>query len=240
MSVDRDLRPPLVAAVAALALALLVGTAASVPAQEPDGGHHGHAGHDRVHEFTDAEGWAARFDDPSRDAWQQPDAVVEMLALGGGMTVADIGAGSGYFTPYLSRAVGPQGRVLALDVSEQMVAYLREKRLPALELANAEARRVEPDDPGLGPGTVDRILIVDTWHHIRDRAAYAATLARSLAPGGRVVIVDFTKDADQGPPVAMRLAPEEVVAELEAGGLVARVVEEGLPKQYVVVGTPTG
>src|SRR5262249_32059366 len=128
-----------------------------------------------VHDFSGAENWAKVFDDPARDAWQRPDEVVALLGLRPGMTVVDLGAGTGYFEPQLARAVGPSGRVLALDVEPDMVRYLRERAARA-GLANVEARTVAPDDPGLGAGTVDRVLIVDTWHHLPDRAAYARKL----------------------------------------------------------------
>jgi SAM-dependent methyltransferase len=207
----------------------LVLAACSAPAHPPD-----HGG--MVHDFSGAEHWAKVFDDPARDAWQRPADVVALLGLRPGMTVVDLGAGTGYFEPYLARAVGPSGKVLALDVEPDMVRYLRE-RAARDGLTNVEARAVAPDDPGLGKGTVDRVLIVDTWHHLPDRAAYSKKLAAALAPGGAVVIVDFTADSKMGPPAHARVPPEQAVAELTAGGLVARIVEESLPEQYVVIGT---
>lgn len=225
--------PP--AAVAALLLATPWGVAAQQAERGDD--HHRHEHGDRVHGFDDAERWAERFNDPARDAWQRPGHVVDLLGLAPGMTVADLGAGTGYFVPHLSRAVGPGGRVVALDVSPEMVAWLSEETLPALALDNAEARLVERDDPGLAAGSVDRVLVVNTWHHVPAREAYAARLAEALAPGGEVWVLDFTLEADEGPPVEMRLTPEEVAAELAAGGLEAEVVAaEELPKQYAVVG----
>lgn len=152
-----------------------------------------------------------------------------------GMTVADLGAGTGYFLPYLSRAVGESGKVLALDIEADMVRYMTE-RAAREHLGNVIAKVVTPDDPELAPNTVDRILIVDTWHHIPDRVAYARKLADAMTPEGRLVIVDFTKESDIGPPAAHRIAPKEVVAELRAGGLQAETLTNALPKQYVVVG----
>jgi predicted methyltransferase len=188
------------------------------------------------HRFEHAQDWAREFDDPSRDAWQKPALVVAAMGLAPGMTVADIGAGTGYFEPHLSRAVGPGGKVLALDIEPDMVRYLRE-RAARQGLANVEARQVAPADPGLAPASVDRILIVDTWHHIASRAAYAARLLAALKPGGQLTVVDFRREAERGPPPEHRIAPEEVVRELSAGGLVARVADVALPEQYVVVGT---
>jgi ubiquinone/menaquinone biosynthesis C-methylase UbiE len=182
-----------------------------------------------------AEDWAKEFDDPSRDAWQRPAAVVATMEIGSGMTVADVGAGTGYFLPYLSRAVGPKGKVLALDIEPDMVRYMRE-RAAREGLANVEARVVAADDPALSLGSVDRVLVVDTWHHVAGREAYAAKLRAGLAPRGAVFVVDFRLEAAHGPPPQHRLASDQVMRELAAGGLEAGAVDLGLPEQYVVVG----
>lgn len=203
-------------------------------AAHPGHGGEGHHGPGMHHDFSDVARFAAMFDDPERDQWQRPGEVTSLLELSAGSVVADLGAGTGYFEPHLSRAVGDSGRVLALDVEPAMVAHMRE-RFSQAGLANAEVRVVDGDDPGLEPSTIDRVLIVDTWHHIDDRPVYAAKLARALRPGGFVLIVDFTQDAPHGPPPAMRLSPAEVVAELNEGGLVARALpDETLPYQYVI------
>jgi ubiquinone/menaquinone biosynthesis C-methylase UbiE len=152
------------------------------------------------------------------------------------MAVADVGAGTGYFTPYLSRAVGSAGKVIAEDVEPDMVTWLggRAKRE---NLANVEALLGTTEDPKLAPASLDRVLIVDTWHHIDDRPAFAKKLAAALKPGGVVLVVDFTLESPQGPPRHARLAPGSVAADLASGGLTAGVVEDaGLPYQYVVRG----
>jgi SAM-dependent methyltransferase len=204
-------------------------------------GEHTHGAHDHgahgplVHRFENAEQWAKRFDDPARDAWQKPAEVIAAMKLGPGMTVADIGAGTGYFEPHLARAVGPKGRVLALDVEPDMVRYLNE-RIAREKLVNVEAKQAALADPGLAPGSVDRILIVDTWHHIAERKAYAAKLKEALRPGGAVFIVDFRLDAKEGPPKEHRIGPEDVSAELQAAGLAVEVPMTTLPQQYIVIG----
>jgi len=184
-----------------------------------------------VHRFEHAEEWAKAFDDPARDAWQKPADVVAAMAIRPGMTVADVGAGTGYFEPWLSRAVGPSGVVLALDIEPEMVGYLTE-RATREHLANVKASQVAVDDPHLPQGQVDRILIVDTWHHIPSREAYGAKLREALAHDG--TIVDFTRDSTRGPPVEHRVSPDEVVRELRTAGLDAAVTPVGLPDQYVV------
>lgn len=196
------------------------------------GGDHQHA--TSQHRFEDAEKWAEVFDDPERDAWQKPDEVVTHMNIEPGMTIADIGAGTGYFLGRLSKAVGPEGRVHGLDVEQSMADHMT-KRAQESGWTNVEARAVAPDDPALGSQTMDRILIVDTWHHISDRAEYAKKLAASLKPGGQVVVVDFDPVSRRGPPREHKLASDVVIQELTAGGLQPRVIEETLPDQYIVI-----
>ena len=203
-------------------------------APEPATPHHDHHG-PLVHRFENAEQWAKELDDPARDAWQRPADVLAALRIAPGMTVADVGAGTGYFLPHLSRAVGPAGKVLALDIEPDMVRYMKE-RAEREHLANVTPRVVPLDDPELPAGGVDRVLVVDTWHHIDGRPAYAAKLRAALAPGGAVFVVDFKLDATRGPPREHRLSPEQVAAELSQGGLVAEIVPAPLPEQYVVAG----
>jgi ubiquinone/menaquinone biosynthesis C-methylase UbiE len=220
------------------------GTPAGAPpasAHEPSahaGGQHHSGSHSHQHgmhkDFSDAEGFAKAFDDPERDAWQHPAELVELMRIEPGSVVADLGAGTGYFVGWLSRAVGAQGKVLALDVEPKMVEFLG-KRAQQQGLGNVLPRLVPFDDPQLEPGSVSRVLIVNTWHHIDDRSRYAAKLAPALAAGGEIWVVDFTLESELGPPVRYRLSPEQVVAELQGGGLRAEVVTgEQLPRQYVV------
>ncbi len=227
---------------ALLLAALLIGcgspqprtsTAPAPSTSAPGHHHHGHDG-PLVHRFEKADDWTKVFDDPARDAWQKPTQVVALMKIEAGSTVADLGTGTGYFLRYLSSAVGDKGKVLALDVEPDMIRYVKE-RAAREKLANVEARVTPLDDPGLGDATVDRILIVDTWHHIPDRGPYVKKLARALKPKGMVFVVDFTKDAEHGPPKHHRLPPEQVVEELASAGLAAHVEKSELPDQYVVV-----
>ncbi|MBK8254368.1 MAG: class I SAM-dependent methyltransferase [Polyangiaceae bacterium] len=200
------------------------------------GNHGAHAGGPLIHGFSGAENWAKEFDSPERDAWQKPTEVVSLLQLAPGMKVADIGAGTGYFEPHLSRAVTATGRVFAIDVEPDMVRYLNE-RIARENLTNVTASKGAFEDPGLAAQSVDRIVIVDTWHHIANRDAYAKKLADALVPGGFVAIVDFTMEASHGPPKEMRLAPEAIQKELQTAGFVTSLATETLPDQYVVIGT---
>lgn len=245
--------------VAIVVLALLSGACgnAAPPARDPDdhrgdeaGAVHGddhahgddpaHTHHGEMpHRFENADQWSKVFDEPKRDAWQKPDEVVKLADVLPGATVADLGAGTGYFLARLSKAVGPTGKVLGLDVEPDMIRFMKE-RAAKENLANVEARVVAFDDPGLAPGSVDRILVVDTWHHIEARDRYVPKLAAALRPGGSVIIVDFTMEAEHGPPPKHRIRPEQLVVELAGAGLEPAILEETLPDQYVARGTKRG
>jgi cyclopropane fatty-acyl-phospholipid synthase-like methyltransferase len=217
--------------------------------QPPEAGDHGH-GKDQEktasevdvhrpgmkHDFSDTAKYAKGFDNPERAAWQKPDHVIALMKIEPGMTVVDLGAGTGFFEPPLAHAVGVAGKVLALDVEANMVTHLTARASEA-GLAQVEARVVASGDPGLAAASVDRILVVNTWHHIDDRGSYSAKLRAALRPGGALFVVDFEKTSGKGPPSEHKLEPREVIAELEAGGFEARQVKEDLPEQYVVVGT---
>ncbi len=211
---------------------LALGCGGSQPAREPDRGHD-HAHHGMQHRFENADQWAKVFDDPARDAWQQPDAVIAALELAPAMTVADIGAGTGYFAVRIAKQV-PQGQVIATDIEPDMIRYL-EERATREGIANLRAELTPPADPKLADASIDRILIVDVWHHLGDRVAYAKFLARGLKPGGMIAIVDFKLDATHGPPKQHRLTPEAIAADLRAAGLTASVSPTALPEQYIVI-----
>lgn len=194
--------------------------------------HHQHRGA-ADHRFDDAERWARVFDDPARDAWQKPDEVVRALALAPGASVADVGAGTGYFAVRLARAV-PQGRVYAVDVSPDMVKYLGE-RAKREGLANLAAVQGGVRSPNL-PDPVDVVLLVDVYHHIEDRDAYFRALRASLKPGGRVAIVDFRPESRRGPP--HKIPAASVREELRRAGYAEASAHEFLPDQYFIVFVP--
>lgn len=213
-------------------LAATLGAACGSPSHHAATPSHHAGGHH--HAFTDAEAWTQVFDDPSRDAWQHPDEVLRALELEPAMVVADVGAGTGYFSVRLARAV-PNGEVLATDLEPDMVRFLGE-RANREQLSNLRPVLATEDASGLAPNSVDRILVVHVWHHLAARSDYARHLATALRQGGRLVIVDFTLTGHRGPPATMRLAPEVIVAELESAGLTATVSPLALPDQYIVEG----
>ncbi len=182
--------------------------------------------------FDDAERWAKEFDDPARDAWQMPSRVIEALGLRTGQSVADIGAGTGYFSSRLARAAAAP-TVYAVDIEPSMVAYLK-GRAAKEGLKNLTAVQAGEGGPNL-PVPVDTILIVDTYHHIPDRVAYFTRLKASLKSGGSLAIVDFRKDAPSGPPPEFRFTPEQITAELTKAGYALARQHDFLPRQIFLV-----
>lgn len=213
-------------------------------AAAPSGAHDANASapgaHDATtrHSFEDVEHWTRVFDDPTRDAWQKPAEVVAALGLAPGATVADLGAGTGYFSRHLSAAVGAGGAVLAADTEPALVEYLR-RRAEQEGLANVVPILASADNPRLPAGATDVVLIVDTWHHLDDRVAYARRLTAALKPGGRVAIVDWQKrELPVGPPLDHKLAREQVIDEMTQAGYQLATEPDLLPYQYVLVFTP--
>ena len=188
--------------------------------------------HTHQHGFSDADKWAQVFDDPQRDAWQKPHQVIEALALKPGAVVADLGAGTGYFSVRLARMV-PKGTVYAVDVEPDMVKYLGQ-RAAREKLKNMIAVAAAPGDARL-PAKADLVLLVDVYHHIGERERYFRALADSLKPGGRLAVIDFRLDSQRGPPRDARVAPERVKAELKAAGYTLAAQHAFLPDQYFLV-----
>jgi arsenite methyltransferase len=128
----------------------------------------------------------------SRDEWQQPQKVIAALKLQPGAVVSDLGAGGGYFTFRLADAVGPGGKVYAVDVDPDMVELVA-KVAKDKGQSNIETILAKPENPLLPEAGVDLIFTSNTYHHIGDRVAYFSNLRRFLRPGGRVAIVEFDR-----------------------------------------------
>ncbi len=171
--------------------------------------------HTHQHSFEGAEQWAKEFDDPGRDAWQKPHQVIQVLALKPDAVIADIGAGTGYFSVRFAHMV-PKGRIYGVDVEPDMVKYLA-NRARQNGLQNLTAVQATADDPRL-PEKVDLIIVVDTFHHIEDRDRYFRRLHDYLKPQARVAIIDFRMDSPDGPPKSARSTPEQIKAEMSAAG----------------------
>ncbi|MBI3681153.1 MAG: class I SAM-dependent methyltransferase, partial [Acidobacteria bacterium] len=165
-----------------------------------------------------------------RDAWQKPHEVITALNLRSDEVIADIGAGSGYFT---RRFAHHAKLVYAVDIDTRLL-----ERISKLNVPNIKTVLAAPDDRKLPEASVDAIFICDVLHHIDSRAAYHARLAKALKPGGRVVIVDFYKrKLPVGPPESMKLSEEQVIGEFQAAGFVKTQSFDFLPHQYFLVFT---
>jgi ubiquinone/menaquinone biosynthesis C-methylase UbiE len=217
----------------AMTCAALAAAAGLVQAQQPahDQQRHG-AGRHMEHRFDDAEKWAKSFDDPARDEWQMPARIIETLAIARGQVVADIGAGTGYFTVRLAKAAAAP-KVYAVDIEKSMVEYVRQ-RASKEGLTNVTAVQGGADRANL-PEPVDLVLIVDTYHHIPNREAYFAALRKSMKSSARLAIIDFRKGAPFGPPEEFRFTPEEISAELAKAGFTLRDRHEFLPRQMFLI-----
>ena len=183
------------------------------------------------HKFDDPARYAKSFDDPARDAWQMPSRVIDALGLKAGMKVADIGAGTGYFSMRLATVRGVS--VFAVDMEAKMVEYLKQRaaKEKAVNLTPVLAAAASPNLPE----PVDVVLVVDTYHHLPNRPAYFREVRKSLKPGGRVAIVDFRKEAPDGPPAHFRFTPEQIQDEMKQAGYQLDATHDFLPRQHFLV-----
>ena len=194
--------------------------------------HNQHAMH-ALHD--DPKAYIAALEDPNRENYQKPNDILDVLALKPGEVVADIGAGSGYFTVRFSNALKESGKVYAVDVSQDMIDYMN-RRIQETNARNVTTVMAAADDPRLPDASVDRIFICDTWHHIENRSQYLTRLKKALRAGGQIIMIDFQKrDLPVGPPVDMKIAREDLIQQMESSGF--RLVQEHtfLPYQYFLV-----
>jgi predicted methyltransferase len=168
-----------------------------------------------------------------RDEWQQPERVVASLGLEPGQKVADLGAGGGYFSFRLADAVGPSGKVYAVDIDEAMNERLQ--RLAAERGAsNVEVVLALSDDLRL-PEPVDVIFTSNTYHHLEDRSAYFDSAARYLTPGGRVAIVEYKEEGFLQRVMGHSTGAESIRAEMKAAGYALDVEHDFLAKQHFLI-----
>jgi ubiquinone/menaquinone biosynthesis C-methylase UbiE len=184
------------------------------------------------HRFENAEEWAKSFDDPARDEWQMPERVIGALNLTPGQIVADVGAGTGYFTVRLAKA-SAKPKVYAVDIEPSMVEHVRHRAMHD-GLTNVVTVLAGADRTNL-PEPVDLILMVDTYHHVPTRAAYFKGLKTVMKPGARLAIIDFRKGAPSGPPEEFRFTPAQISAELAEAGFALETAHEFLPRQLFLV-----
>jgi SAM-dependent methyltransferase len=210
---------------------LLVAAASAAPAAaQHDRERHGSDDATIRHRFEDAGEWAARFEDPGRDAWQLPERIVETLCDRDDLVIADIGSATGYF-PVRFAAACPEGLVIGADIEPGMVFYLND-RARKEGLANLVSVLAAPGDPHL-PVPADLVFVCNTYHHIDGRVDYFTRLREQLVSGARVAVVDYRPESERGPP--HKLSPDVVIEEMGRAGY-RRVAEHGfLPEQYFLV-----
>ena len=185
----------------------------------------------------DSKAYIASLEDPQRDAYQKPHDVVMALDLKDGETVADIGAGSGYFSWRFTHHVGDKGKVYAVDINPDMILYMN-RRFRDMQLKNIATMLAAPDDPFLMDASIDRFFFCDTWHHIANQTQYLATIKKMLKPGGQVIMIEFQKkDLPLGPPPEMKIAREDLVKQMETNGFKLAKEHTFLPYQYFLVFT---
>jgi len=190
--------------------------------------------HRRMHEakWTRADAVAV-LDTPERRAHQDPAELWRRVRLREGDVVVDVGAGSGFFALPAAIVVGPQGRVYAVDVSEELVELVREK-VEASRIRNVEPVLSTPRHIPIEDALADVVLLANVFHGIPPESVREAV--RLLRPGGRLIDVDWKKEeTPEGPPIEHRLAVPEATAALRAHGLVRVDSFELGPSHYVLV-----
>lgn len=168
--------------------------------------------------FEDVERYIAFLEREDRAVWQRPDDVVEALGLTGDETVVDLGAGSGYFSFRLAKAL-PRGEVIAADIEPEMIRHIHHKVM-AEGIENLEARLISAAAPSLPPD-VDLVFICDVLHHVSDRPAWLAAITKGMPPGSRLALIEFKEgDLPEGPPESAKIPREELVKLVTNAGLV--------------------
>lgn len=192
--------------------------------------------HEEMHRLhRDPEAYIAMLEDPERDAYQKPHEVIQSLDLKEGEVIADVGAGSGYFTLRLSQHVGETGRVYAVDIEPEMIRHIS-RRARDLRAMNVVPILADPHDPLLPENSFDRIFICNTWHHIANQDQYLQLLRKALKPGGQVVMIDFKKEElPVGPPLEMKIKREDLIKQMQSSGFRVQTEHTFLPYQYFLV-----
>lgn len=178
--------------------------------------------------------WLDRWE---REQEERPSRAIAALGLRKGAVVADVGAGSGYYTERLARQVGPTGTVYATDIQPEMLRLV-ERRVARAKLANVQTVLGTEDDPRLPAGALDLVLMVDVYHELQRPQQMLRRLKDTLAPGGRLVLIEFRKE-DRTVPIREehKMSVAEAKLEVEAEGYRLDRVLDVLPWQHILVFT---
>lgn len=183
------------------------------------------------------ESLVADYESKDRGIWQKPEMVISLLGDLKGKTVADIGAGTGYFT---FRLVPRAEKVIGIDIDQRFVRFLDsvKVRLPLAYRDRFETRLARAEDPLLEPEEADAVMIVNTYGYMEQRVQYLRTLIKGIKPGGQLLIIDFKKNnLPVGPPDEYKVALSQVEKELIAGGFgIQKIDKDALDYQYIIIG----
>lgn len=169
-----------------------------------------------------------------RDGWQHSEQVIQSLEILAGDHIADIGSGSGYFTFRLAEAVGPTGKVYAVDIDPEMNEYVA-RRARELKYQNIEVILAKTDDPLLPKSSIDLIFTCNTYHHLEDRTSYFVRLKQHLRPNGRVAIIDFNGEWWIVRLIGHWTAKDVILREMQQAGYSLQQELAFLPKQVFLV-----
>lgn len=174
-------------------------------------------------------------DRPEREEEERPGVVINALGLRGGEVVADLGAGSGYFTFRIAPRVGQKGRVLAVEIQDEMLETIR-RRAATLKITNVEEVKGSETDPKLPAGGVDRVLMVDVYHELAYPFEVMTKVREALKPGGWVVFVEYRKEDPKIPIKEVhKMSVEQLQKEMKAVRLTHVRTVETLPSQHIVI-----
>ena len=177
-------------------------------------------------------GWLER---PEREGEEAPSKAIDLLELKPGMVVADIGAGSGYYSSRIAKRVGPNGHVYATDIQPGMIEIL-ENRIKSEGLGNMTTILGGADDPKLPAGAIDLAIMVDVYHELQQPQVFLQRLKAAFKPNGRLVLLEFRKEDPKIPILEVhKMSVAEVKQEMEAEGYEIDKVVEGLPWQHLIV-----
>ncbi|HYO80731.1 MAG TPA: methyltransferase domain-containing protein [Bryobacteraceae bacterium] len=180
-------------------------------------------------------GGADWLDRTERESEELPETALDKIGLKPGMTVADVGAGSGYFTLRLSKRVGPTGKVAAVEIQPEMMAILR-RRISQEKLQNVEAYLSSETDPRLPKNSMDLILMVDVYHEFSQPQVMLRKMKEALKPTGRLVLLEYRKEDPHIPiRVEHKMSVREAEMELGAEGFKLEKVLKDLPRQHILI-----
>jgi SAM-dependent methyltransferase len=213
--------------IVALATAIAAAQAVTTPGVHPISGRR----------FANVMGWQGVdwLERSEREQEEEPDKALDALGSLTGLTVADVGAGSGYFTVRLAARVGPKGRVYANDLQPEMLKILG-ARMTREKVANVTLVQGAVDHPGLPAESIDLALMVDVYHEFSEPQKMLRAIRASLKPTGRLVLLEYRKE-DPDVPIRFehKMTVREATLELEAEGFRLSKVDGRLPRQHILI-----